>query len=204
MTRFLEVWCVALSLAFIWPQVWRAVRHDTSHGISPFALLHGLVGSALWLTYGILQDDAALWFSNSSFILAQSIIISVVYRHGRLPRIVLINMVLALGAMALALTQIPARPVALIAIAISGSSVVPQLIHVIRTDNLHGISLSSYGISIVSCMSWLLYGFAVNDFMISAQNFFVIPIFVFIILKAWHWRVAHPDHVTAVHTSVTA
>jgi MtN3 and saliva related transmembrane protein len=204
MTRFLEVWCVALSLAFIWPQVWRAVRHDTSHGISPFALLHGLVGSALWLTYGILQDDAALWFSNSSFILAQSIIISVVYRHGRLPRIVLINMVLALGAMALALTQIPARPVALIAIAISGSSVVPQLIHVIRTDNLHGISLSSYGISIVSCMSWLLYGFAVNDFMISAQNFFVIPIFVFIILKAWRWRVAHPDHVTTVHTSVTA
>jgi MtN3 and saliva related transmembrane protein len=204
MTRFLEVWCVALSLAFIWPQVWRAVRHDTSHGISPFALLHGLVGSALWLTYGILQDDAALWFSNSSFILAQSIIISVVYRHERLPRIVLINMVLALGAMALALTQIPARPVALIAIAISGSSVVPQLIHVIRTDNLHGISLSSYGISIVSCMSWLLYGFAVNDFMISAQNFFVIPIFVFIILKAWRWRAAHPDHATAVQTSVTA
>lgn len=204
MTRFLEVWCVALSLAFIWPQVWRAVRHDTSHGISPFALLHGLVGSALWLTYGLLQGDVAVWFSNSSFILAQSIIISVVYRHGRLPRIVLINMVLALGAMSLALTQISARPVAFIAIAISGSSVVPQLIHVIRTDNLHGISLSSYGLSIVSCMSWLLYGFAVNDFMISAQNFFVIPIFVFIILKAWRWRIAHPDHEATVQVSVTA
>ena len=125
MTRFLEVWCVVLSLSFIWPQVWRAVRHDTSHGISPFALLHGLVGSALWLTYGILQDDIAVWFSNSSFILAQSIIISVVYKHGRLPRVVLIRMVMALGAMSLALTQIPARPVAFIAIAISGSSVVP-------------------------------------------------------------------------------
>jgi MtN3 and saliva related transmembrane protein len=202
MTRFLEVWCVALSLAFIWPQVWRAVRHDTSHGISPFALLHSLVGSALWLTYGLLQDDVAVWFSNCSFILAQSIIISVVYRHGRLPRIVLINMVLALGAMSLALTQIPARPVAFIAIAISGSSVVPQLIHVIRTDNLHGISLSSYGLSIMSCMSWLLYGFAVNDFMISAQNFFVIPIFVFIILKAWRWRVAHPDQAATLHAVV--
>lgn len=201
MTRFLEVWCVALSLAFIWPQVWRAVRHDTSHGISPFALLHGLVGSALWLTYGLLQDDVAVWFSNSSFILAQSIIISVVYRHGRLPRIVLIRMVLALGAMSLALTQIPARPVAFIAIAISGSSVVPQLIHVVRTDNLHGISLSSYGLSIVSCMSWLIYGFAVDDFMISAQNFFVIPIFIFIIVKAWRWRIAHADHSAALPTT---
>jgi len=200
----LEVWCVALSLAFIWPQVWRAVRHDTSHGISPFALLHGLVGSALWLTYGLLQDDVAVWFSNSSFILAQSIIISVVYKHGRLPRVVLIRMVLALGAMSLALTQIPARPVAFIAIAISGSSVVPQLIHVIRTDNLHGISLSSYALSIVSCLSWLTYGFAIDDFMISAQNFFVIPIFIFIIAKAWRWRVAHPDHAVSGQSTAMA
>lgn len=204
MTRFLEVWCVALSLAFIWPQVWRAVRHDTSHGISPFALLHGLVGSALWLTYGLLQDDVAVWFSNSSFILAQSIIISVVYKHGRLPRVVLIRMVLALGAMSLALTQIPARPVAFIAIAISGSSVVPQLMHVIRTDNLHGISLSSYALSIVSCLSWLIYGFAIDDFMISAQNFFVIPIFIFIIAKAWRWRVTHPDHAVSDQSTAMA
>jgi MtN3 and saliva related transmembrane protein len=202
MTRFLEVWCIALSLAFIWPQVWRAVRHDTSHGISPFALLHGLVGSALWLTYGILQDDVAVWFSNCSFILAQSIIISVVYRHGRLPRIVLIRIVLALVAMSLALTQISSNPVGVIAIAVSGSSVVPQLIHVIRTDNLHGISLSSYGLSIISCMSWLFYGFVVNDIMLSIQNFFVVPIFIFIIFKAWRWRAAHPDHAATLHVAV--
>jgi uncharacterized protein with PQ loop repeat len=72
-------WCVALSLAFIWPQVWRAVRHDTSHGISPFALMHGLVGSALWFSYGVIQSDIGVWFSNTSLIIAQSIIISVVY-----------------------------------------------------------------------------------------------------------------------------
>jgi MtN3 and saliva related transmembrane protein len=196
MAGFLQVWCIGLGLAFIWPQVWRAVHHDTSHGISPFGLMHGLVGSALWLTYGILQRDTAVWFSNVSFIVAQSIIISVVYRHGKIPRFIIIQMVLALAALGLLLTQISATPVGYIAILISGSSIIPQLIHVMRTDNLHGISITSYLLSIMNCSSWLLYGFVVNDPMISAQNFVTIPIFIFITLRAQRWRTANP-HATA-------
>ena len=148
MKIFFQIWCTSLGLAFIWPQVWRAARHDTSHGISPFGLMHGIVGSSLWLTYGILQGDAAIWFSNISFIVAQSIIISVVYRHGKIPRQVLVRVGAALFALALLLTQVSATPVGFVAIAVSGSSIVPQLIHVIRTENLHGISISSYLIAV--------------------------------------------------------
>jgi MtN3 and saliva related transmembrane protein len=192
-----QIWCITFGLAFIWPQVWRAVRHDTSHGISPFGLMHGLVGSSLWLTYGILQSDIAIWFANSSFIIAQSIIISVVYRHGKIPRVVLIRVAASLIALALLLTQISATPVGFIAIAISGSSIIPQLIHVIRTENLHGISISSYLLTIVNCSSWLLYGFYVDDLMVSAQNFIAIPIFVYITVKAARWRSANPDYVAS-------
>ena len=197
MKVFFQIWCITFGLAFIWPQVWRAVRHDTSHGISPFGLMHGLVGSSLWLTYGILQGDIAIWFANSSFIIAQSIIISVVYRHGKIPRVVLIRVGTALAALALLLTQISATPVGFIAIVISGSSIIPQLIHVIRTENLHGISISSYLLTIVNCTSWLLYGFYVNDPMVSAQNFIAIPIFVYITVKAARWRSANPDYVAS-------
>jgi MtN3 and saliva related transmembrane protein len=158
--------------------------------------MHGLVGSALWLTYGILQRDTAVWFSNVSFIVAQSIIISVVYRHGKIPRFIIIQMVLALAALGLLLTQISATPVGYVAILISGSSIIPQLIHVMRTENLHGISIASYLLSIMNCSSWLLYGFVVNDPMISAQNFVTIPIFIFITLRAQRWRTANP-HATA-------
>jgi len=192
-----QIWCITFGLAFIWPQVWRAVRHDTSHGISPFGLMHGLVGSSLWLTYGILQADIAIWFSNISFMVAQSIIISVVYRHGKIPRVVLIRVAAALVALALLLTQVSATPVGFVAIAISGSSIIPQLIHVIRTDNLHGISISSYLLTIVNCTSWLLYGFYVQDPMVSAQNFFAIPVFVYITAKAARWRSANPDYVVS-------
>ena len=195
MKIFFQIWCITFGLAFIWPQVWRAVRHDTSHGISPFGLMHGLVGSSLWLTYGILQGDVAIWFANTSFIIAQSIIISVVYRHGKIPRVVLIRVGAALVALALLLTQVSATPVGFVAIAISGSSIIPQLIHVIRTENLHGISISSYLLTIVNCSSWLLYGFYVHDPMVSAQNFLAIPIFVYITTKAARWRAANTDYV---------
>ena len=159
--------------------------------------MHGLVGSSLWLTYGILQGDIAIWFANSSFIIAQSIIIFVVYRHGKIPRVVLIRVAASLVTLALLLTQISATPVGFIAIAISGSSIIPQLIHVIRTENLHGISISSYLLTIVNCTSWLLYGFYVDDPMVSAQNFIAIPIFVYITVKAARWRSANPDYVAS-------
>ena len=188
---FLGGWCVALSLAFIWPQVWRAIRHDTSHGLSPFALLHGLVGSSLWLSYGILQHDIAVWGSNCSFIVAQSLIISVTYRHGRIPRRTLIQVALAVAAVLVGFTQLPAGLVGIVAICVSGSSVLPQFAHVVRTDNLHAISLASYALTIVSTFSWLVYGFVVGDPMVSVQNFFVGPMFIFMFVKAWSWRTAN-------------
>jgi len=159
--------------------------------------MHSLVGSSLWLTYGLLEGDIAIWFSNVSFLIAQSIIISVVYRHGKIPRTVLIQVGAALAALALLLTQVSATPVGFVAIAISGSSIIPQLIHVIRTENLHGISISSYLLTIVNCSSWLLYGFYVHDPMVSAQNFFAIPVFVYITVKAARWRSANPDYVAS-------
>lgn len=195
MKEIFGAWCVALSFAFIWPQVWRAVRHDTSHGLSPFALMHGLVGSALWFSYGVIQSDVAVWFSNTSFIIAQSIIISVVYRHGHIPRQVLIRLAIAMVIIPLGFTQVPSAVVGFIAIAISGSSTFPQVFHVAKTDNLHGISLASYGMTIISCSSWLAYGFVVHDPMISAQNFVTIPLFVYIMAKAWKWRVANNEPI---------
>lgn len=189
MAQFLGAWCVILSFSFIWPQVWRVVRHDTSHGISPFGLMHGIVGSALWLSYGILERDTAVWFSNTSFCIAQSIIIAVTYRHGRIPRPVIIQVALACIAILLGTTVAPSVVVGYVAIVVSGSSIFPQLIHVVKTDNLHGLSLSSLALSAIACSSWLIYGFVVSDLMISAQNFVTVPIFIFMMYKAWTWRV---------------
>jgi uncharacterized protein with PQ loop repeat len=94
--------------------------------------------------------------------------------------------------------------VGFIAIAISGSSIFPQLIHVIRTENLHGISLASYAMTIISCSSWLAYGFVVSDPLISAQNFVTVPAFIYMFVKAWQWRVANNEPLFRAAKSVTA
>ena len=158
--------------------------------------MHAIIGSALWFTYGVLEKDIAIWFTNISFIVAQSIITLVIYRHGKIQRNILIQIGIALMVIAVVLTQMSSTPIGFIAIAVSGSSIIPQLIHVVRTENLHGISISSYLITIVNCSSWLIYGFVVDDFMISAQNFFAIPIIVYITVRAMQWRSANPDYVS--------
>jgi MtN3 and saliva related transmembrane protein len=159
--------------------------------------MHAIIGSALWFTYGVIEKDIAIWFTNISFIVAQSIITLVMYRHGKIQRNILIQIGIALIVIAVVLTQMSSTPIGFIAIAVSGSSIIPQLIHVVRTENLHGISISSYLITIVNCSSWLIYGFVVDDFMISAQNFFAIPIIVYITVKAARWRSANPDYVAS-------
>ncbi len=198
MVRILGIWCVVLSLSFIWPQVWRAVRHDTSHGLSPFGLLHGVVGSTMWLAYGIIQRDVVVWLSNIQFILAQLIIISVVYRHGKIPHIYFWRVAGIVSVLIVGFVTQSAVVVGIAAICISGSSVFPQLFHVLKTDNLHAISLLSYGITIVNCSSWMLYGIVKGDLLISAQNVVTIPIMAFIMFKAWTWRSHNHELVHAL------
>ena len=196
MEQFLGTLCAVLSIGFIWPQVWRSLRHNTTHGISPFGLIHGLLGSTLWLTYGIIEGIFPVALANASFITAQSLIIYVAYRNGHLDRKVLTATYPIVVGMLIFLTQLPAAPVGLLAVAISGSSIIPQFIHVLRTENLHGISIASYLLTIVNCTSWLLYGFVISDLMVSAQNFIAVPIFIYVTWRAWRWRMREESAIT--------
>jgi uncharacterized protein with PQ loop repeat len=191
MERFLGVASVVLSISFIWPQVWRSLRHNTTHGISPFGLIHGLFGATLWLSYGIHERIAPVAIANTSFLAAQSLIIYVAYKNGHIERRVITAAYPVVFAILVFHAPLPASFIGITAVLISGSAIIPQFIHVLRTDNLHGISLASYTLTIITCVVWLLYGFAISDFMISAQNFVAIPILLFITHKAWRWRQQH-------------
>ncbi len=182
------VWCTFTSLVFVWPQVWRMVRHDTSHGVSAFSVAHGVLGSAMWFTYGVSMSRHAIWFSNGSFIIAQLIIISVLYRHQRMSRSLLGKFATVLGV--LLLITIPASPstVGWMATTLSVTSLIPQVMHVITTENLHGISVASWLMTIVSASSWMAYGWMLNDVIMSVINYFTIPMMIFIVSKAIVWR----------------
>lgn len=188
MESFLGVSSAVLSIAFIWPQVGRSLRHNTTHGISPFGLVHGLIGAMLWFGYGVSERLVPVYVANASFLTAQSLIILVAFRNGHITARTLRIAYPTATAIFIAAMFVPAGAVGVTAVFISGSAIVPQFLHVVRTENLHGISIVSYLLTIVTCTSWLLYGFAISDLMISAQNFVAIPALSFITAKAWRWR----------------
>ncbi len=191
MNTIMGVWCSFTSLIFIWPQVWRMVRHDTSHGISPFSVAHGLVGSALWFTYGISMSRYAIWISNGQFITAQIIIISVLYRHKSMSVALMAKFAAALGALLLITIPVSPSVVGWMATTVSITSLMPQVVHVIKTENLHGISVVSWLMTIMSAASWMVYGWMLNDVIMSVINYFTIPMMIFIMMKAVRWRVAN-------------
>jgi MtN3 and saliva related transmembrane protein len=190
MNAVMGVWCTFTSLIFIWPQVWRMVRHDTSHGISPFSVAHGLVGSAMWFTYGVSMGREAIWFSNGSFIAAQLIIISVLYKHGSISPALMMKFASALAALLLIAVPVSPSVVGWMATTISVTSLMPQVVHVVKTENLHGISVVSWIMTIMSSASWMIYGWMLNDIIMSVINYFTIPMMIFILSKAIRWRIA--------------
>lgn len=200
MEQFLGTVCAVLSIGFIWPQVWRSVRHNTTHGISPFGLIHSLLGSTLWLSYGLNEGLAPVAIANASFITAQSLIITVAYKNGHLERKVLTATYPVVAGMLIFLPQAPSAPLGVTAVIVSGSSIFPQFIHVLRTDNLHGISITSYILTIINCSSWLLYGFVISDLMVSAQNFVAVPLFTYVTWRAWRWRTLNTHELATVNS----
>lgn len=185
------VWCTVSSIAFVWPQVWRTVRHDTTHGISPFATLHGMVGAALWFAYGLQEGIAAVWVSNVSFIVAQSIIGSVMLRQERMNRVLILRFAATLGVLLSVGVPVSAAVVGWIATVVSASSMLPTVIHVAREKNLHGISVLSWAITIASSASWMAYGFMLDDSIMVNINYVTIPMMCFVITRAVRWRLAN-------------
>ncbi|MGA0118220.1 MAG: SemiSWEET family transporter [Ilumatobacteraceae bacterium] len=195
MNTIMGVWCTFTSLIFVWPQVWRMVRHDTSHGISPFSIAHGLVGSTLWFTYGISMNRNAIWISNGQFITAQIIIISVLYRHKSMSIALMAKFAAALAALLLITIPVSPSVVGWMATTVSVTSLMPQVVHVIKTENLHGISVVSWLMTTMSAASWMIYGWILDDVIMSVINYFTIPMMVFIAVKATRWRIAHGETV---------
>jgi uncharacterized protein with PQ loop repeat len=188
LTSFLGAWCLILSISFVWPQAFRVVRHDTPHGISPIGTVHAIVGSVQWFTFGIMQADPVVYVSNGSFIAAQLVIASVLLRHRALTYLLLLSGAVLAVVLALAGATVSTSLVGIFAILISTTSIIPPTLHVYRTRNLHGLSVVSLSITLMSNFSWLFYGLAQRDLSLLAPNFIFAPCVTYMLVRAWRWH----------------
>ena len=202
LTSFLGAWCLILSISFVWPQAFRVVRHDTPHGISPIGTVHAIVGSVQWFTFGIMQADPVVYVSNGSFIAAQLVIASVLLRHRALTYLLLLSGAVLAVVLALAGATVSTSLVGIFAILISTTSIIPPTLHVYRTHNLHGLSVVSLSITLMSNFSWLFYGLAQRDFILMAPNFIFAPCVSYMLVRAWRWH--HSEEARQHEASLTA
>jgi uncharacterized protein with PQ loop repeat len=164
------------------------VRHDTPHGISPIGTVHAIVGSVQWFTFGIMQADPVVYVSNGSFIAAQLVIASVLLRHRALTYLLLLSGAVLAVVLALAGATVSTSLVGIFAILISTTSIIPPTLHVYRTRNLHGLSVVSLSITLMSNFSWLFYGLAQRDLILMAPNFIFAPCVTYMLVRAWRWH----------------
>lgn len=195
-TALLGAWCTTISVAFVWPQVWRVWRHDTTHGLSPFATVHNIVGSNNWFVYGVLIGRPAGWLANVSFTAAMTMIALAQIRHKVMNPWLLAAGFAVSGLASWAAAAVSTPLAGWLAIATSTSAMAPQFLHVVRTHNLHGISIPSMVLTVTSSFSWLSYGVAIGDPLFVIPQLLFIPANSYILLRAHRW---HSDPVALGH-----
>ena len=201
---FLGIWCVILSVSFVWPQAFRVVRHNTPQGVSPLGTVHAIAGSVQWFVFGLMESDIAVYVANGSYVIAQCVIASVLLRHRTLTSPLFVAGVLLSIVIALSAAFVSSSAVGVMAIIISTSSVFPPVVHVYRTHNLHGLSVVSLAITLMSVISWFFYGLAQSDFIVLAPNLVFAPCVSYMLIRAYRWHHSGEGREYAASTSVAS
>jgi MtN3 and saliva related transmembrane protein len=183
--------CTALSVGFIWPQVIRVYRLHSVEGIAPKGTLHGLAGVSLWTVYGFAKGIVPLSISNVTVVTAMLLIALAQVAHKVLPARHLAVVVVGFTALGL-VSSLGVSPALCgwLATAVSATSVIPQSVHVLRTKDLSGVSLTMYGLLILTGTAWGLYGILIGDIVVSAPNLIIVPSAILVALRVWRFQAA--------------
>jgi len=176
--------CISLSFICTVPQAYRVVAHNTVEGVSATSQMQGFAGSILWIAYGIHSETYLVVMANVMTILGFGIVIAkmVAHRAVTLQRAILVE----LGVVVVSFAALSISPtlLALIAVAVGSTGIIPQVIRAARTSHLTGVSVATYTIITVMSASWFAYGVMIDDVFVSAPNVIIVPAATFIAFRA--------------------
>jgi len=180
----LAVWASALSIIFMWPQVFRVLRKKTVEGISVWGTIHSFTGSLLWSIYGI---RAGVWFlavANIVALFALGLVISTQVRYKAARLDVVLMSQLSVATVGVATALISKNAIGLVAVTIGGTAIIPQTIRSARTSHQVGVSATTYAIIFVTSISWGGYGLLIKDPFVVTPNILLAPCALFISVRA--------------------
>lgn len=176
--------CISLSFICTVPQAYRVVAHNTVEGVSATSQMQGFAGSILWIAYGIHSETYLVVMANVMTILGFGIVIAkmVAHRAVTLQRAILVE----LGVVVVSFAALSISPtlLALIAVAVGSTGIIPQVIRAARTSHLTGVSVATYAIIAVMSAAWFAYGVMIDDVFVSAPNVIIVPAATFIAFRA--------------------
>lgn len=73
---------------------------------------------------------------------------------------------------------------AIVAVVVGSTGIVPQVVRAARTNHLTGVSVATYVIIAVMSASWFVYGVMIEDAFVSAPNIIIVPSATFIAVRA--------------------
>jgi uncharacterized protein with PQ loop repeat len=180
MIAALGFFAATLSICTIWPQVWRSCRHGRTLGLSPTATWLAVGLNLCWLTFGVLTGDPAQVLTHAVVGAGNTaVLLAVLATRPRLRsrRVLLPTAAGSAGLAALAAGSLAAVAVlgadpaevatALGAVVslIGAAAAVPQPVRLLRdpTQDLSGVSPARWWLGAVSCASWVVYGWLLDQ-----------------------------------------
>jgi uncharacterized protein with PQ loop repeat len=182
--NLLAIWCVSLSIIFMWPQVVRVIRKRTVEGISVIGTVHSMSGALLWTIYGIFAKIPSIAVANTVTFVAVCFIINAQVRAGVLSLSLLIAVLMAITVIGVVAAILSESFIGVVAIAIGGTAIIPQTIRSARTSHQVGLSALTAAMIAVMSASWSVYGAILKDAFIIAPNFLIVPCALFICIRA--------------------
>jgi len=197
LTAVLAPICTAIAMILIWPQVARVYRLNSVEGIAPIGTLHGLTGCVLWTTYGVAAGIVPVIVANLGIGAALLLIGAAQVRHGVLRRSVMVGWLLFVLVATLATVVVRSSITGWFATVVGVTSIVPQVVHAARTDDLAAISRPTYALICTSTALWSLYGLLISDLMVVVSNVLIFPCAAYILVTATRAQMATAELVTA-------
>jgi len=191
----LSVLASAVFLLRLLPQPVRLFRSGVAEGVSPMAAYNAVLVAFAWLYYGIEQRLVVVWLVS---VLA---LIPGLWQSALLVRRTRKVDVLGAGAWALALVVAFAvgHFGALLGLGVIVSTG-PQVVEVLRSDDVSGVATATWWISILDAALWGLYGVALGDGPLIGYGVILVVCSVVVLVRLAVVRRQAP-HVPPHHTA---
>lgn len=146
----------------VFPQATRAWRIGT-HGVSPTTYQLIVAVGFAWVVYGATQGLWEVMIADATFGLSAVVVLAACRRHGARVR----DLVpVALGSVALAAAlglTMGAAAIGWFAVTVAGVIRIPQIVDALRSNDVSGVSVSTWWLGVFGNVLWAAYGVLARD-----------------------------------------